>query len=578
MINAELAKIFREISIYLDMDNVPFKPRAYEKISEVLGSLEEDLGSIYKRGGLKALKEIPGVGESSALKIEEYIKTGKVKDYEVLKKKTPVQLDELAGIEGLGPKKIKHLYGKLGVKNLKDLEAAIAGGKVSGLEGFGEKSSEKLEQSIGFLRKSGGRFIFGEIAPLLEDIRYKLSLVPGVQVAEIAGSFRRRRDTIGDGDILVISKDPKSVMDYFVKMKRVVQIIGQGGTKSSVKLENGLNVDVRVLEPEIYGAALMHFTGSKDHNIVMRELAIKKGLKLSEYGLTQTKGKTEKIVAGRTEAEIYKKLGMDYIPPEIRENLGEIELARSHKLPKLVEYKDIQGDLQIQTSWTDGKNSIEEMAEAAISLGRKYIVITDHTKRLTVTNGLDEKRILKQMAEIDALNIKFSKQKIDFKILKGSECDILKDGSLDLPDKILAKLDVVGASVHSHFKLSSEEQTRRIKRAMSNPHVDILFHPTGRIINKREAYALDMQEIIKHAKATKTVLEINSFPDRADLKDEYIRKCVELGVKMAIDSDAHAIPHLKLVEYGVYQARRGWAKKSDIINAWPLEKMLKMLK
>lgn len=581
MINSELAKIFREISIYLDMESVPFKPRAYEKVSLAIGELGEGADLIYKRGGLKALEEIPGVGASTAEKIEEFLKTGKIKYHEELKKKTPVELHELSGIEGLGPKKIKALYKSLDIKNLKDLELAVSKRKVRSLEGFGEKSEEKIAKGIEFLKNSGKRFVFGEIAPILENIRRRLLKVKGVERAEIAGSFRRRKDTIGDGDILVISKNSKAVMDFFTSMGDVGEVLAKGQTKSSVRLMNGLQVDVRVLDRSSYGAALMYFTGSKDHNVALRQIAIDKGFKLSEYGLFQLKGKTEKFIAGESEEEIYNILGLNYIEPEMRENTGEIELAKrtsGRKLPKLVEYSDIQGDLQIQTSWTDGSNSILEMAEAAMKLGRRYILITDHTKRLTVANGLDEKRILEQMKEIEVLNRGFEKKKIDFRILKGSECDILKDGKLDLPDEILKKLDIVGASIHSHFNLPLEEQTKRLKRAMANKNVDIIFHPTGRLVNKRNAYQIDMEEIINFAKETGTVLEVNAFPERSDLNDVYIKKCVLKGVKLAIDSDAHSVSHLPFIEYGVYQARRGWCEKKDIINAYPLEKMLSFLK
>ncbi len=360
-------------------------------------------------------------------------------------------------------------------------------------------------------------------------------------------------------------------MDYFVKMSEVGQVHAEGETKSSVKLDSGLDVDLRVVPEESYGSALAYFTGSKDHNIALREISIKKGLKLNEYGLWRG----EKRIAGKTEEEIYKALGLDYIEPEMRENIGEIEAARKHKLPELIGYGDILGDLQVQTDWSDGESSIEEMANAAIKRGLKYIAITDHTHSLAMTHGLDDKTIRKQWIEIDKVQKKFGGR---IKILKGTECDILKDGSLDLSDKTLSKLDVVGVSVHSHFNLSREEQTERIKRAMRNPNVDIIFHPTGRIIKKRAPYDVDVQELLREAVKTKTVMEIDAYPDRLDLKDEYIKKGVELGVKFSIDSDSHALSQFGVLEYGVAQARRGWARKTDIIDAWPLDRMLKMLK
>jgi len=573
--NTEISRILREIGEYLEMQSVPFKPRAYEKAALAVGEMEDEAGEIYRKGGLKALEEIPGVGVSIAEKIEELIKTGHSKYYDELKKKAPVDLSELTRVEGLGPKSIKKLYQKLGVKNIKDLEKAASSGKIKNLEGFGEKSEQKILTGIEFLKKSGGRFLLGSALPFALMMEERLGKVTGVEKAVVAGSTRRRKETIGDIDILVISKKPSTVIDYFTNMPEVAHVIASGETKSSIKLSSGLNVDLRVVPSESYGAALNYFTGSKDHNVELRKMAIEKGWKLNEYGLFSVKGKTETRVAGKAEEEIYKALGMEYIEPEMRENTGELELALRHKLPELIGYGDMQGDLQTQTEWTDGSDSIEEMAKAGIRAGLKYIAITDHTKRLAMTGGLDEKRILKQMAEIDKINKKFAGK---IKILKGSECDILKDGTLDLPDNILSKLDVVGASVHSLFNLSEADQTARIKRAMSNPNVDIIFHPTGRLINRREAYKVDMDEIIAHAKKTGTILEANAEPNRLDLKDEHIRKCIDAGVKISIDSDAHSAGQVGFLELGIAQARRGWASKSDVINAWPVEKMLKSLK
>jgi DNA polymerase (family 10) len=389
--------------------------------------------------------------------------------------------------------------------------------------------------------------------------------------AIVAGSVRRRKETIGDVDILAVSKNPKPIVDRFISMPEVVNVIAHGETKSSVKLKSGINVDLRVVPAASYGAALNYFTGSKDHNVALRRIAMAKGWKLNEYGLFRG----EKMIAGKTEEEIYNMFGMDYVEPELRENTGEILAAQKHLLPKLVGYEDLCGDLQVQTNWTDGAISIEGMAKAAMARGLKYIAITDHTKRLAMTHGLDEKRITQQMAEIDRINGKLKGKVV---LLKGSECDILKDGTLDLPDRVLAKLDIVGVSVHSYFNLPRAEQTERIKRAMANPNVDILFHPTGRVINRRPAYDVDMEKLVAAAKRTGTIMEIDAYPDRLDLKDEHIRMCVEDGVKMSIDSDAHSPTHFPYLEYGIAQARRGWATKADIINAWPLEKMLKFLK
>ncbi len=539
---------------------------------------------------IKKLKEIPGVGQSIAEIIEELIKTGRSTEYEKLKKAMPVRLDELARVEGLGPKSIQKLYKELGVRNLKDLEMAAKKGKIGTLDGFGKKSEEKILKGIGFAKNSGSRFITGLMLPQIHEIKAQLSRVPGVTKVIVAGSARRRRDTIGDIDILAVSSKPAVIMGEFVsKTPGLMTVIANGPTKSSIKIEPGINIDLRVVPVESYGAALNYFTGSKDHNVVIRARANNLGLTLNEYGLFKIKaGSTKKgvdqegtRVASRSEEEIYRALKMAYVEPELRENTGEIEAAVrefEHKkpgLPKLIGYHELQGDLQVQTDWTDGDASIETMAREAVKRRLKYIVITDHTKRLAMTHGLDEKRIRAQWKEIDTVN---KKLRGTIKILKGTECDILKDGTLDLDDETLAQLDVVGVSVHSYFNLPRAEQTARVVRAMNNPNVDILFHPTGRIINRRPPYDIDIEEIIAIAKKTGTILEIDALPERSDLKDEYIRKCVEAGVKMSIDSDAHAAAHYDFLECGIAQARRGWAERADIVNAWPLEKILGFLK
>jgi DNA polymerase (family 10) len=587
--NQSVAEILRQIGEYLAMQHVQFKPRAFEKAAETVGALEEEVAETYEKGGIKALKEIPGVGQSIAEIIEELVTKGRSTEYEKLKKATPVRLDELARVEGLGPKSIQKLYKELGVRNLKDLEAAAKAGKIGALEGFGKKSEEKILKGIAFAKGSGLRFVTGLMLPQIREIEARLSRVAGVERVIVAGSARRRKETIGDLDVLAISSSPAVVMEEFVsKTPGIMTVIAHGATKSSIKIKPGINIDLRVVPKESYGAALNYFTGSKEHNVVIRARANKLGLTLNEYGLFKIDKKTGKAaegkgarVAGKTEEEVYKALGMAYVEPELRENTGEVEVAArefQHKesgLPKLIGYNDLQGDLQVQTSWTDGADSIEAMARAALAQGLAYIVITDHTKRLAMTHGLDEKRIRAQWKEIDAVNKKLGGK---IKILKGTECDILKDGTLDLDDDTLSKLDIVGASVHSYFNLPRAEQTTRVKRAMSNPNVDILFHPTGRIINKRPPYDIDIDEIIATAKQTGTILEIDALPERSDLKDEHIRKCVEAGVKMSIDSDAHAAAHFAFLECGIAQARRGWAERGDIVNAWPVEKMLGFLK
>ena len=494
MKNQEVAKLLRMMASYLEMRGVVFKPQAYEKAAYSVEALDEDIEEFVKKKGKEGLMELPGVGESIAEKIIEYLKTGKIKELEDLKKEVPVDIETLTSIEGVGPKIVYKLYKALGIKNIDDLEKACLDHKIRRLPGFGEKSEEKILKGIQFFKQGGGRAILGFIIPVVEELVNYLKASGFAKEVVPAGSYRRRKETIGDIDILATSDKPEKLMDYFVKFDGISDVLAKGPTKTMVRLKIGLDADLRVVSEESFGAALAYFTGSKDHNIVMRELAIKKGWKLNEYGLFDKNGK---MIAGRTEEEIYKALDLEWIPPEMRENKGEIELARQRKLPKLIEYGSIKGDLQVQTNWTDGQNSIEEMVKEAIKLGLEYICITDHTKSLAMTGGLDEEKLLKQMNEIDKLNQKY-KGKI--KILKGAEVNILKDGSLDIKDEVLAKLDFVGAAVHSHFNLLKNIQTERIKKAMANPHVDCIFHPTGRVINRRPAYEVDIDEIIDYAK------------------------------------------------------------------------------
>ena len=568
--NKEIAVILYEIGEYLEIKGVQFKPRAYEKAGYSVENLEEEVSEIYKKGGLKAVEDIPGVGVSIAKKIEELIKTGHLKYYEKLKKSLPVKIGELSSIEGVGPKMIFKLYKKLKVKNINDLEKAAKIGKIAKIAGLGKKTEEKILKGIEFLRKSGNRFILGSILPQARLIEDRLRNLKEVDRAAIAGSIRRMQETIGDLDILVTSEKPEKVIDFFVSMPEIVHIYSKGNTKTMVRLKNGMDADLRVVPDKSFGAAWQYFTGDKRHNITLRILAEKKKYKLNEYGLWRGK----KLIAGRTEEEIYRALGMATPPPEIRTDSGEIQAALKNKLPKLIDYGDVKGDLQVTTDWTDGENSIEEMALVAQEIGLEYIAITDHTKSLAMTGGADEKKLLKQIAEIDRIQKKFTK----IKVLKGAEVNILKDGSLDIKDKVLARLDVVGIAVHSHFNLPRSEQTKRIVKAMRNKNADILFHPTGRLIQKRGPYDVDVEEIMKAAKETGTILEIDADPYRLDLKDEYIRKAVEAGIKLAIDADAHSKNSFHYLEYGIAQARRGWAAKNDIINTRPWPEVLKLLK
>ena len=574
MINQELAKIFYEIAEYLEMQGVSFKPYAYQKAALTLETLEESAEDIYHKDGLKGLEKIPGVGESIALKMEEYLKTGKIKYYQKLKKQTPVKIDELTAIEGMGPQKIKILYEKLKIKDLKDLEKAAQSHKIAPLFGFGEKTEKNILEGIKFLKRSKGRFLLGEILPIAKEIYQKLENLKEVEKVDMAGSLRRRQETIGDVDFLVISENPKKVMDFFVSLPGVIKVWGKGMTKASVRMSNGFDMDIRFVPKNSYGAALQYFTGSKDHNIVVRKIAMEKGLKLSEYGLFRG----SKMIAGKTEEEIYKALGMNWISPEMRENRGEIEAALKNNLPKIIDYNDIKGDLHCHSNWDGGENTIIEMADKAVEMGYEYIGISDHTKFLRIENGLDEKQLLEQHEEIDKLNSKFQILNSKFHILHGCETNILNDGSVDIKDEVLKKLDFVIAGVHSNFKLSKEKMTARIIKAMKNPNIDIISHPTGRIIKKRDEYQIDFNEILKVAKQTGTILEINAHPVRLDLNDRNIRRAKEMGVKMIINTDAHHRDQMKLMEFGIAQARRGWAEKKDIINTQPVEKLLEYLK
>ncbi|MDD5098513.1 MAG: DNA polymerase/3'-5' exonuclease PolX [Candidatus Pacebacteria bacterium] len=566
MKNQEISQILFEIGDFLELGEVPFKPQAYQQAAIVLDNMEKDVSEIYKEDGIKGLEKIPGVGKSIAVIIEEYLKTGKVKYIKDLKKETPIDLEGLTKIEGLGVKRIKKLYKELGVRNLKDLEKAVDDHKVSPLFGFGEKMEKNILDAIEFLKKSKGRFLLREVFPQVKIIGEKLKKIQGVVDFSVAGSFRRRKETIGDVDFLVGIKDMtdkylvEKIMNTFVTMDDVVKIVGKGGTKSSIRTRQGLNMDLRLVPVHSFGAALQYFTGSKDHNISLRRIAMKMGYKLNEYGLF----KEERKIKGETEEEIYEKLRMEWIPPELRENQGEIQLAIERKLPKLVELKDIKGDFHCHSNWDGGENSIEEMAERAISLGYKYLGIADHTQSLKIENGLDEKRLLEQGKKIDEINAGFIKKGINFKVLKGSEVDILKDGTLDIKDKVLKTLDYVSVSIHSNFKMGKREMTKRVIKAFENPYVKIFNHPTGMILGKRDEYDINIEQVIKAAKENNVALEMNSY--RSDLSYQSAKIAKEMGVKLTIGSDAHNIKELEDLQFGVYQARRGGLAKEDVVN------------
>jgi len=570
MKNHEVAELLNKIADYLELQEDTFRVRAYRKAALVIAGLSEDIWEIAKKGS-KALEELPGIGEGIAKKIIDFLENGKSRYLAELKKKTPIDMEQFGEIEGIGPKTILKLYKKLKVRNVKDLEKAAKQGKIKEIEGLGPTAEKNMLKSIEFSRKSKGRVLLGYALPAAEQIVESLRQLQEVQKADIAGSLRRRKETIGDIDILVTSSNPEKVIDFFTKMPNVQQVLAKGPTKSSIRIEN-IQADLRVLPDNIYGAALLYFTGNQQHNIEIRRIAIQKGMKLSEYGLFDKK--TDKLIAGKTEEEIYRKLGMDYIEPEIREEKGEIQAAMQHKLPKLIGYGDIKGDLQMHTRWSDGSNTIEEMALAAKKLRYEYIAITDHAGHLGIAKALDKKRILKQRKEID----KADKKVKGIAILQGTEVDISSDGSVEMEDNVLKQLDVVVASVHSGFKTPKDKMTRRVIKAMENEHVDIIAHPTGRLIQKREPFEIDLDMIFDKAKETGTVLEINAYPERLDLKDSHVRAAIKAGVKLVISTDAHQAEQLHFMRFGIATARRGWAEKKDIINVNSLKEMMKMLK
>ncbi len=568
--NAEVAERLREMALFLDMRGVAFKPRAYEKVAELVAALDRPIAQVYADGGVKALARLPHVGAGIADRIGELIATGRTADLDAMRAATPVDIIGLTALEGVGPKMVKLLYDELGVRTLDDLERAARAGQVRGLPHSGEKTEQKILKGLELLKQRSGRRPLGAVLDLARDIEARLAALPGVSRAAVAGSVRRRREMIGDLDFLVVATDAEAVMRAFVALPEVAHVYGSGQTKSMVRLNTGMDADLRVVSEESFGAALHYFTGSKDHNVALRRIAIERGLKLNEYGVFDG----DRSLAGRTEADVYQALGLPYIPPELREMTGELEAARAGQLPDLIEAGRLRGDLQIQTDWTDGADTLDAMVAAGAAQGLEYMVITDHTQGLSMM-GLDEDGMRAQGRAIAALNA----SKPGIRVLRGAEVNVNKDGTLDVSDEMLAELDVVGVAIHSHFNLSRAEQTARVVRAMENPHADILFHPTARLLAKREPIDLDIDAVIAAAKRTGTVLEIDALPDRLDLKDEHVRKAVAAGVPLVIDSDAHRVAHLRYPDlYGVAVARRGWATAANVINTLPVEAFLRRLK
>lgn len=564
MKNQLVVRILTEIADMLDMQGVEFKPRAYRRAARTVESLAEPIEQVSAQG---KLMDLPGIGEAIAKKIKEIIDTGTLRYYEELKQKTPVDLESLLAVEGMGPKTVGLLYKRLGIKTLDDLQRSAQEHKIREIKGLGQKTEQNILTGIELAKRSMGRTLLGDALPIADEICEALRHVirttrEGGQV-EAAGSLRRMKETVGDIDIVASTSVPSKLLDEFTQLPGIRKVLEKGETKSSVLLE-GLQIDLRVVATESFGSAMMYFTGSKDHNIALRKLALDQGLKLNEYGLF----KGNEQMAARTEDGLYKTLGLEYIPPELREDHGEIAAARKHHLPDLIPYDGIHGDLQVHTRWSDGQQTIEEMALAAKELGYEYIAITDHYSKTPIVNGLNEERLRKQMKEIDRTN----KESRGAHVLKGAEVDIAYDGTLS-GGEVLKELDMVVASIHGTFKQSKNEMTRRLVAAMESGLVNIIGHPTGRKINEKNPSDIDLDELFEASKRTKTYLEVNASPQRLDLNDANAALALRSGCKLAINTDAHNREQLKNIRFGIGVARRAWTERKDIINAQPLSEL-----
>jgi DNA polymerase (family 10) len=569
MKNQEIAKIFNEIAGLLEIKNDnPFRIRAYRRAALNVEGLTRNVEDLSE----DELLGVPGVGKELAAKIAEYIKTGNIAAHEELKKEIPQIVLDLESVPGLGPKTAMLLHEKLHIKSIDELAKLAEEHKLAGLPGIKGKTEENILKGIGMLRRGQERSPLGKVLPIAQDLVDQLRLKAPLTRIDIAGSLRRWKDTIKDIDILAMSDNPKEVMRVFVHLPHVKEVIMQGPTKSSVVIKEGLQVDLRVVEKESYGAALAYFTGSKEHNIRLREMAVKRGLTINEYGIFRVKDNTK--LGGEKEEDTYKILDLQYVPPEMREDRGEIEAAIEGKLPKLVTVNDIKGDLHVHSKWSDGSHTFEQLAEVAKEHGYSYFALTDHSQGLGVARGLTAERLAEQKREIDTLNKKLK----NIRILHGTEVDIRSDGTLDFHDDVLQTLDIVVASIHSGFKQTKEQLTSRIVAAMKNPYVSIIAHPTGRLIGERDAYEVDMDEILKTAKETGTAMEINAYPLRLDLSDIYAKKAKELRIPIVISTDAHVTTQFNFMSYGVSIARRSWLEKEDIANTLEVKQLLKKLK
>jgi DNA polymerase (family 10) len=562
----EIAKLFNEIADLLEIkDENIFKIRAYRRAAMNLESLTEEIEAVAARGGLT---EIAGIGKDLAAKIEQALETGRIEYLEELRREIPRGVVELMAIPGVGPKTAKLLFDRLQVDSVEKLEALAQEGKLLGLPGIKQKTVENIVKGIQVVKKGRERMLLGRALPLAREIIQTLEKLPQVRKISMAGSLRRMRETVRDFDLLITSTKPAKVMGTFTSLPQVAEVLVHGETKATIRHREGIQVDLRVVEPECFGAALQYFTGSKEHNIRVRELASRKGLKVSEYGVFNEA--TGKRLASATEEAVYKAIGLPYIPPELREDTGEVEAALEGRLPDLIELDDLRGDLHAHTNWSDGHHDLEALVEAAHRKGYEYVIVSDHSRSSTVAGGLSEEKLLEQIGKIRALNKKYT----NFRILAGSECDILADGRLDFPDRVLAQLDIVLCAVHSRFKQARAEMTARIVKALSNPYVHILAHPTGRLIGERDPYDVDLEAVFAAAKQHGKAVEINAQPSRLDLNDHHARRAKELGVMLSIDTDTHFLDQLQNMTLGVATARRAWISKADVINTMPLGKLL----
>jgi len=565
MKNKELADLFEKMADILEFKGEnPFKISAYRKASRILGDLTQDIEEIAGEG---ELKDVPGIGEGMAQKIEEYLKTGKVSKFEEMKKGVSDELIAIMDIPGMGPKTLSMLHKEKGISNFSQLEKALNDGSLLGLFGMGEKKIENIKRGIQLLQQSKGRMNLGEAFPLAKRIVETLRQKTGSKKIEWAGSLRRMKESIGDIDILGTGKDKGKIVHVFIHLPEVKEVLASGETKASVIVEGGTQIDLRVVEEDSYGAALQYFTGSKGHNIHLRGIAKAKGIKINEYGVFKGKKK----IGGKEEKYVYRSLGMEWIEPELREDRGEIEASQNGHLPKLVQESEIKGDLHVHSKYSDGTSSITEIAQAAQKRGYQYVAICDHSKSLRIAHGLDESRLMKQMEEIGRINEKLE----GFQILKGTEVDILSDGKLDLPEKILKELDFVVAAIHSGFKQDKVKMTKRIVRALENPYIHILAHPSGRLLGARDPYEVETDELMEAAQKYGKALEINAYFERLDLDDIHCRKAKEMGIRVGIGTDSHRLDQMWMMSLGVAVARRGWLETKDILNTLSLKEMLK---